>query len=119
MHNSVFANTISMTQACGVVRNYAQRKIPLHIIERGNISLERCCREIFLHHVRLFGGAIRPEFLFMDYITRAQRNDEASNTLERKNISCIQWLAYFLDLNPIQHGCVAVWRYVSQIPGPT
>ena len=83
-------------------RHYAQSKGQLHISERGNFSLERYSRENILDHVPLFRGAITPEFSFMDSNACPLRNAEVPSTLEKKNVNCMQWLAYSLYLNPIE-----------------
>ena len=57
-----------------VDRHNVQCKTPLHIFERGCVSLEQYCREITLDHVRLFKGVISKLFLFMDDNARPHRN---------------------------------------------
>ena len=84
----------------GIVQN---DRTPLQICERGNVTMERFCREILLDHIRLFRYAVRPEFLFMDDNACPHRNAQLSNIPEREYINCMQWLAYSLDLNPIVH----------------
>ncbi|GFW56067.1 transposable element Tcb2 transposase [Trichonephila clavipes] len=38
----------------------------LHIFDRGSVIGDRYCEEVLLPHVRLFRGAIGPDFTFMD-----------------------------------------------------
>ncbi|GFX74529.1 transposable element Tcb2 transposase [Trichonephila clavipes] len=38
----------------------------LHIFDRGSVTGDRYCEEVLLPHVRLFRGAIGPDFIFMD-----------------------------------------------------
>ncbi|GFS50010.1 transposable element Tcb2 transposase [Trichonephila clavipes] len=38
----------------------------LHIFDRGSVTGYRYCEEVLLPHVRLFRGAIGPDFIFMD-----------------------------------------------------
>ena len=65
IHSNMFGNVIGMPRRAGVGRHYAQFRTPLHIFERGNVTLEQYFREIILDHVRLFIGVISPDFLFM------------------------------------------------------
>ena len=83
----------------GVGRHYPKCKTLLLIFERDNISLERYCKEIIMDHVRLFRGAIGQEYMFVKNNVNPHRNAETPNTVEREDISRIQWLAYSWDLN--------------------
>ncbi|GFW05249.1 transposable element Tcb2 transposase [Trichonephila clavipes] len=42
------------------------RRTELHIFDRGSVIGDRYCEEVLLPHVRLFLGAIGPDFTFMD-----------------------------------------------------
>ena len=74
-------------------RHYEQCGTPLHIFERGNVILEWHCREIILDHVRLFRGAISPDFLFLEDKVSPLVEAEASNALESEDLNCMQWFA--------------------------
>ena len=87
----------------GESRHYAQCRTLFHIFEWGNVTLEGYCRQIILDHIHLFSGIISPDILFMDDNVHLHRNTETSNTLESKDINCMQCLVYFLNLNPIEH----------------
>ena len=50
----------------------------------------------------------------MDDNAYPHKNAKAANTLE-SDIYCMQWLVYFLDLNPTEPICDALCRRVSQI----
>ena len=75
-------------------RHYTHCETPLHIFERGYITLERYCREIILDHLRLFKDAISPDFLFMDDNARPHRNAKISNTLNSEDINCLHWVVF-------------------------
>ncbi|GFU78720.1 transposable element Tcb2 transposase [Trichonephila clavipes] len=45
----------------------------LHIFDRGSVTGDRYCEEVLLPHVRLFRGAIGPDFIFMDDNARPHR----------------------------------------------
>ncbi|GFV36962.1 transposable element Tcb2 transposase [Trichonephila clavipes] len=61
-------------------------------------------RDVILEqHVRLFRGAIVAEFLFMDDNARPHRANIVDECIHSKDITRMDWPAYSLDLNPIQH----------------
>ncbi|GFW63225.1 transposable element Tcb1 transposase [Trichonephila clavipes] len=78
-------------------------------------------RDVILEpHVRLFRGAIGAEFLFMDDNGRPPRANIVDECLQSENIPHMDWRAYSLDLNPIEH----VWdmlglRIAARHPFPT
>ena len=115
MKSSVFVNVIIMTQGRWCGQALCTKKTSFHVFVQSSVSFEQFCREIILDYVSLFKGARNPEFLFMDDNARPHRNPEASNTQEREDINCMQWLAYSIDLNPTEHVCDALFRRVSQI----
>ncbi|GFW87253.1 transposable element Tcb1 transposase [Trichonephila clavipes] len=45
----------------------------LHILHRGSVTGDSYCDEVLLPHVRLFRGAIGPDFIFMDDNARSRR----------------------------------------------
>ncbi|GFX52104.1 transposable element Tcb2 transposase [Trichonephila clavipes] len=45
----------------------------LHIFDTGSVTGDRYCEEVLLPHVRLFRGAIGPDFIFMDDNARPHR----------------------------------------------
>ncbi|GFT42094.1 transposable element Tcb1 transposase [Trichonephila clavipes] len=78
-------------------------------------------RDVILEqHVRLFRGAMGTEFLFMDDNTRSHSANIVDECLQSDNITRIDWPAYSMDLNPIEH----VWdmlgrRITARQPPPT
>ncbi|GFT00551.1 transposable element Tcb2 transposase [Trichonephila clavipes] len=75
----------------------------LHIFDRGSVTGDRYCEEILLPHVRLFRGAIGPDFIFMDDNARSHRTLAVEELLESEDITRMDWPAYSSDLNSIEH----------------
>ncbi|GFU55905.1 transposable element Tcb2 transposase [Trichonephila clavipes] len=68
-------------------------------------------RDVILEqHVRLFRGSMCAEFLFMDDIGRPHHADIVDECLQSEDITRMDWLAYSLDLNPIEH----VWDMLGR-----
>ncbi|GFX28361.1 DDE_3 domain-containing protein [Trichonephila clavipes] len=57
---------------------------------------------ILEQHVRLFRGAMGAEFLFMDDKARPYRANIVEECLQSEDITRMDWLAYSLDLDPIE-----------------
>ncbi|GFW34683.1 transposable element Tcb2 transposase [Trichonephila clavipes] len=58
-------------------------------------------RDVILEtHVRLFRGAMGPEFLFMDDNARPHRANIVKEYLQSEDITRMDWPAYSPDLNP-------------------
>ncbi|GFW14110.1 transposable element Tcb1 transposase [Trichonephila clavipes] len=65
-------------------------------------------RDVILEKLaRLFRGAMRAEFLFRGDNARPHRANIVDECLQSEDITRMDWLAYSLDLNPIEH----VWGY--------
>ncbi|GFX75576.1 transposable element Tcb2 transposase [Trichonephila clavipes] len=75
----------------------------LHIFDRVSVIGDRYCEEVLLPHVRLFRGAIGPDFIFMDDNARAHRTLAVEELLESEDITRMDWPAYSPDSNPIVH----------------
>ncbi|GFU66322.1 transposable element Tcb2 transposase [Trichonephila clavipes] len=78
-------------------------------------------RDVILEqHVRLFRVCMGAEFLFMDENARSHRAIIVDECLQSEDISRMDWPAYSLDFNPIEH----VWdklgrRFAFRQPLPT
>ncbi|GFX59114.1 tyrosine decarboxylase [Trichonephila clavipes] len=78
-------------------------------------------RDVILEqHVRLLPGAMGAEFLFMDNNFHPHRANIVDECLQSEDITRMDWPAYSLDLNPIEH----VWdmfgrRIAARQPPPT
>ncbi|GFT85544.1 transposable element Tcb2 transposase [Trichonephila clavipes] len=59
----------------------------LHIFDRGSVIGDRYCEEVLLLHVRLFRGAIGPDFIFMDDNARPHRTLAVEELLESEDIT--------------------------------
>ncbi|GFT74919.1 transposable element Tcb2 transposase [Trichonephila clavipes] len=75
----------------------------LHIFDRGSVIRDRYCEEILLLDVRLFRGAIGPDFIFMDDNARPHRTFAVEELLKSEDITRMYWPAYSPGLNPIEH----------------
>ncbi|GFY18789.1 transposable element Tcb2 transposase [Trichonephila clavipes] len=85
----------------------------LHIFDRGYVTGDRYCEEVLVPHVRLFRGAIGPDFLFMDDNARPHRTLAVEELLESEDITRMDWTAYSPDLNPIEHVWDALGRRIA------
>ncbi|GFX73669.1 transposable element Tcb1 transposase [Trichonephila clavipes] len=65
---------------------------------------------ILEQHVRLFLGTMGAEFLFMDHNARPHRANIVDECLLSEDFTRMDWLAYSLDLNPIEH----VWDMLGR-----
>ncbi|GFV38881.1 transposable element Tcb2 transposase [Trichonephila clavipes] len=72
----------------------------LRIFDRGSVIGDRYCEEVLLLHVRLFRGAIGPDFSFMDDNAQSHWILAVKELLESEDITRIDWPAYSPDLNP-------------------
>ncbi|GFX23378.1 transposable element Tcb2 transposase [Trichonephila clavipes] len=59
----------------------------LHIFDRVSVIEDRYCEEVLLPYVRLFRGAIGPDFIFMDDNERLHRTLAVEELLESEDIT--------------------------------
>ncbi|GFV02324.1 transposable element Tcb2 transposase [Trichonephila clavipes] len=84
-----------------------------HIFDRGSVIGDRYCEEVLLPHLRLFRGAIGPDFTCMDDNARPHRTLAIEELLESEDITRMDWTAYFPDLNPNEHVWDALARCIA------
>ncbi|GFV88207.1 transposable element Tcb2 transposase [Trichonephila clavipes] len=84
-----------------------------HIFDRRSVTGNRYCEKVLLPHVRLFRGAIDPDFIFMDDNARPHGTLAAEVLLESEGITRMDWPAYSPDLNPIEHVLDALGRRIA------
>ncbi|GBL87031.1 Transposable element Tcb2 transposase [Araneus ventricosus] len=85
-------------------------RTPLHVFERGTVTGVRYRDEILEPYVRLFRGAVGPEFILMDDNARPHRALLVDEFLESEDIRRMDWPARSQDLNPIEH----VWDVLGR-----
>ncbi|GFW67284.1 transposable element Tcb2 transposase [Trichonephila clavipes] len=85
----------------------------LHIFYRGSVTGDRYCEEVLLPHVRLFRGAIGPDFIFMDNNAKPHLTLAVEELLESEYITRMDWTAYSPDLSPIKHVLDALGRRIA------
>ncbi|GFT32704.1 transposable element Tcb2 transposase [Trichonephila clavipes] len=80
---------------------------------RGSVTGESYCEEVLLPHVRLFRGAIGPDFIFVDDNAWPQRTLAVEELLESEDITRMDWPAYSPGLNPIEYVWDALGRPIA------
>ncbi|GFY24251.1 transposable element Tcb1 transposase [Trichonephila clavipes] len=84
-------------------------RIDLHV--QSVTMTDHIYRDVILEqHVRLFRGAMGAEFLFMDDNARPHRANIVDECFHWEDITRMDWPAYSLDLNPIEH----VWDMLGR-----
>ncbi|GBM11017.1 Transposable element Tcb2 transposase [Araneus ventricosus] len=86
---------------------------PLHVFERGTVTGVRYRDEILEPYVRLFRGAVGPEFILMDDNARLHRALLVDEFLESEDISQMDWPARSPDLNHIEPVWDALGRAIA------
>ncbi|GFU64153.1 transposable element Tcb2 transposase [Trichonephila clavipes] len=89
------------------------RRTELHNFDRGSVIGDSYCEEVLLPHVRLFRGAIGPDFIFMDDNARPHRTLAVEELLESEDVTRMDWQEYSPDLNPIEHVWDALGRRIA------
>ncbi|GBM62216.1 Transposable element Tcb2 transposase [Araneus ventricosus] len=88
-------------------------RTPLLVFERGTVTGVRYRDEILEPYVRLFRGAVGPEFILMDDNARPHRALLVDEFLESEDIRQMDWLDGSKDLNPIEHGWDVLGRAIA------
>ncbi|GBM62442.1 Transposable element Tcb2 transposase [Araneus ventricosus] len=88
-------------------------RTPLHVFERGSVTGVRYRDEILEPYVRLFRGAVGPEFILIDDNARPHRALLVDEFLESEDIHRMDWTARSPDLNPIEHVWDALGRAIA------
>ncbi|KFM74528.1 Transposable element Tc3 transposase, partial [Stegodyphus mimosarum] len=74
----------------------------LHFFGTGSVTGQRYRDEVLEPYVRLFQGAVGPDFIFMDDNAPCHRAVLVEDFLETENIQRMSWPANSPDLNPIE-----------------
>ncbi|GFW75849.1 transposable element Tcb2 transposase [Trichonephila clavipes] len=75
----------------------------LHFFDTGSVTAQRYRDEVLEPYVRLFRGAVGPDFIFMDDNAPCHRAVLIDYFLEMENIQRMSWPANSPDLNPIKN----------------
>jgi len=94
-------------------------RTPLHVFDRGSLTVVRYREEILEPCVRLFRGAVGPGFLLMDDNARPHSAQLVDDYLEGEDIRRMDWPARSPDLNPIEYIWDALGKAIaSRHPPP-
>ncbi|GFV76901.1 transposable element Tcb2 transposase [Trichonephila clavipes] len=90
----------------------------LHFFDTGSVTAQRYRDEVLEPYVRLFRGAVGPDFIFMDDNAPCHRAELIDDFLETENIQRISWPANSPDLNPIEHVWDMLGRKIAALSHP-
>ena len=82
----------------------------LYVFVRRGITEARQCNDILDPIGRSYAGAIGDAFILMQDNARSHTAQVFMTFLHDKGISVVNWLAMFLDLNPIED----TWNIISR-----
>ncbi|GFY35346.1 protein Wnt-4 [Trichonephila clavipes] len=89
----------------------------LHFFDTGSVTAQRYRDEVLEPYVRLFRGAVGPDFMFMDDNAPCHRAVLIDDCLETENIQCMPWPVNSPNLNPIEHAVRSSWRLQCKCHG--
>ncbi|GFU89495.1 transposable element Tc3 transposase [Trichonephila clavipes] len=75
----------------------------LHFFDTGSVTAQKYGDEVLEPYVRMFPGAVGPDFIFMDDNAPCHRAVLIDDFLQTENIQCMSWTVNSPDLNPIEH----------------
>ncbi|KFM71840.1 Transposable element Tcb2 transposase, partial [Stegodyphus mimosarum] len=87
----------------------------LHFFDMGSVTGQRYRDEVLEPYVRLFRGAVGPDFIFMDDNALCHRAVLVDDFLETENIQRMSWPENSPDLNPIEHMKIQLSRLPEEI----
>ncbi|GFX93799.1 transposable element Tcb1 transposase [Trichonephila clavipes] len=90
----------------------------LHFFDTGSVTAQRYRDEVLEPYVRLFRGAVGPDFIFMDDNVPCHRAVLIDDFLETENIQRMSWPANSLDLNSIEHVWDMLGRQIAALSHP-
>ncbi|GFX08848.1 transposable element Tc1 transposase [Trichonephila clavipes] len=90
----------------------------LHFFDTGSVTAQRYRDEVLESYVRLFRGAVGPDFIFMDDNAPCHRVVLIDDFLETENIQRMSWPVNSPDLNPIEHVWDMLGRQIAALSHP-
>lgn len=94
----------------------AELEVWVKIFDRDSVIENHYCKEVILPHVRIFLGTIRADYVFMHNNARSHWTLAIQELMKILDITQMNWLMYFPDLNPIEHAWDALGRHrVAQL----
>jgi transposase len=90
----------------------------LHVIDYGTLTGQRYRDNILDTYVRLFRGAMGPNFILMDDNARPHRAGIVDDYLGSEDIQRMEWPSRSPDLNPIEHAWDALGRHIANRQPP-
>ncbi|GFV11550.1 transposable element Tc3 transposase [Trichonephila clavipes] len=90
----------------------------LYFFDMGSVTAQRYRDEVLEPYVRLFRGAVGPDFIFMDDNAPCHRAVLIDDFLETENIQRMSWPANSPDLNHIEHAWDMLGRQIAALLCP-
>ncbi|GFX96560.1 transposable element Tcb2 transposase [Trichonephila clavipes] len=90
----------------------------LHFFDTESVTAERYRDEVLEPYVRLFRGAVGPDFIFMDDNAQCHQAVLIDDFLETENIQRMSSPANSPDLNPIEHVWNVLGRQIAALSRP-